>query len=283
LNESSLQEIMCCVGHPVAGYPAQYMMEKCFADSGLDCRYLTLDVEPEKLGEAIRGMRAMGFRGAHFTAPHKEAVLEHVEHLTEVARVAGLANLVYRDDEGVYVGANTNGEALCQLLDGKLKLPGKHVVLLGAGTVARAVAVALAMAGVAEVTIVNRSDQRGQQLLDLLNEKTQVSAMFFPWTGDYEIPAETDLLVNTTSIEALDPDARLGVVTDSLSAQTIVADFVYNPPRTRFLRSAADRGCTTINGPQLLVQQGVIAFKTWTGVTANADVMREALEEFLEL
>ncbi|MDH3719767.1 MAG: shikimate dehydrogenase, partial [Planctomycetota bacterium] len=109
------------------------------------------------------------------------------------------------------------------------------------------------------------------------------AAMFFPWTGDFEVPAETDIVVNATSIESTDPQARVALNVDSLASQMVVADVVFNPQRTRLLQEAVDRGCSTINGLQLLVQQGVIAFKTWTGVEPDADVMREALEEYLEL
>ena len=274
---------MCCVGHAVAGYPAQYVMEKCFAAAGLDCRYLTLDVAPENLGDAVRGMQAMGFRGAHFTAPHKAAVIQHLPQLTDEARLAGLANFVYRDDQDRYVGDNTDGKSLCQCLQGVLDPRGRNVVLLGAGEMARAIAVALALAGAREVNVVNRSVEHGQQLADLINEQAHVASMFFPWTGDFEVPAETDIVVNATSIESTDPQARVALNVDSLASQMVVADVVFNPQRTRLLQEAVDRGCSTINGLQLLVQQGVIAFKTWTGVEPDADVMREALEEYLEL
>ncbi|NIL98758.1 MAG: shikimate dehydrogenase [Planctomycetales bacterium] len=271
------------MGHAVAGYPAQYVMEKCFAAAGLDCRYLTLDVAPENLGDAVRGMQAMGFRGGHFTAPHKAAVIQHLPQLTDEARLAGLANFVYRDQEGQYVGDNTDGKSLCQCLQHVLDPSGRNVLLLGAGEMARAIAVALALAGAREVNIVNRSVEHGQQLADLLNEQAQVAAMFFPWSGDCEVPAETDIVVNATSVESADPQARVALEIQSLSPQMVVADIVFNPPRTRLLQEAAEQGCSTIDGLQLLVQQGVIAFKTWTGVEPDANVMREALEEYLEL
>ena len=74
-RENALQEIVCCMGQPVAGNPTQFMMERAFAAAGLDWRYLTLEVPPERLGDAVRGMRAMGFRGGNFTIPHKVAVI----------------------------------------------------------------------------------------------------------------------------------------------------------------------------------------------------------------
>ncbi len=283
LSGSSLQDLMCCVGHAVVGYPAQYVMEKCFAAAGLDCRYLTLDVAPQDLEDAVRGMQAMGFRGGHFTAPHKGPVVPYLPQLTDEARLAGLVNFVYRDPQGQYVGDNTDGKALCQCLEGVLKPAGHQVLILGAGEMARAMAVAVALAGAREIHIVNRSVPHGQQLADLINEQAQVAAMFFPWNGEYEVPAETDIVVNATSIESSDPGARVPVVVESLTPRMVVADVVFNPPRTHLLQEAAQRGCAVIDGLQLLVQQGVIAFKTWTGVDPDPHVMREALEEYFEL
>ena len=107
---------MCCMGQPVAGNPNQYMMEKCFAAARLDCRYLTLEVDAEHLGDAVRGIKAMGFRGAHFLAPHRSAVAQSLDRLTESAELSGAVNFVYRADDGTYAGDNTTGKAFCASL-----------------------------------------------------------------------------------------------------------------------------------------------------------------------
>jgi shikimate dehydrogenase len=283
LSDSSLQEIMCCIGQPVAGNPTQYMMEKCFAAAGLDCRYLTLEVAPEQLPDALLGMRAMGFRGAHLMAPHKTEAPRHLDRLTRSAELAMMANFIYRDEDGAYVGENTDGKAACASLSEVTDIPGKNIVVLGAGDVARAISVEAGLSGATDITIVNRSAERGQGLADLLNERVKVSSMFIPWSGDYEVATGTDIVINATSIESGDSDARIPLKISSLKPEMVVADVVCNPPQTRLLRDAAEQGCTTVNGLQMLVRQGVISFATWTGVEPDADVMREALEEFLEL
>ena len=156
-------------------------------------------------------------------------------------------------------------------------------MIFGAGGAARAIAVELGLSGVAQITIVNRTPQRGQELVDLLNQRVGVAAELADWTGDYQVDEATDIVINATSIGLGDPDARVPVEADSLHGEMVVADVVFNPPETVFLREAVGQGCTVLDGLGMLVNQGVIGFQIWTGVEPNATVMREALEEYLEL
>ncbi len=282
MSSESLQEIVCCMGQPVAGNPTQFMMERAFTEASLDWRYLTLEVAPENLAHAVRGMRAMGFAGGNFTIPHKVAVLEFLDDLTEAARLMGAVNCVYRDGEKL-VGENTDGKGFVQSLREVTDPEDKRVVILGAGGAARAIAVELGLNKVAQIAVVNRTLERGQELADLLQNKAGVSARFVEWKGNYEVEEETDILINATSIGLNDDSQRVPLNAKTLESQTVVADVIFNPPQTRFLRAAADQGCTTLDGLGMLVNQAVIGFKIWTGVDPNPSVMREALEEFLML
>jgi shikimate dehydrogenase len=271
------------MGQPVAGNPTQYMMEKCFAAAGLDCRYLTFEVPPEDLGDAVRGMKAMRFRGGNFTIPHKVAVLQYLDGLSEAAELIGAVNCVYRNDDGQYIGENADGKGFLQSLKAVTDVAEKSVVVLGAGGAARAIAVELGLAGAREITVVNRTPERGGPLVDLLNERVKVSAIFFPWNGDFEVAEGTDVVINATSIGLGDDEARVPLAIDSLSPEMVVADVIFNPAETRLLRDAKARGCKLLDGLGMLVNQAVICFKIWTGVDPDASVMREALEEYLEL
>ena len=159
----------------------------------------------------------------------------------------------------------------------------KKVVVLGAGGAARAIAVELGLAKVDEIIVVNRSKERGQELVDLLNDRVNVSSKLVQLTGDYSVEEDTDILINATSIGLGNAQARVPLVYNSLTSEMVVADVIFNPPQTIFLTEAAERGCTTLDGLGMLVNQGVIGFKIWTGVDPDAHVMREALEEYLEL
>lgn len=278
----SLQEIVCCLGQPVAGNPTQYMMEKAFVAAGLDWRYLTLEVRAENLPAAIRGMRAMGFRGGNFTIPHKVAVVPLLDSLSPAAEAMGAVNCVNRVGEKL-IGENTDGKGFVQSLRTITDPAGKHVTILGAGGAARAIAVELGLSGAAEIVIVNRGAQRGQDLANLLLNRMKVSAKYIPWIEEYALPPDVDLLINATSIGLNDAAARVPIARDSLRPELIVADVVFNPPQTRFLREAAEHGCKTLDGLGMLVNQAVIAFKIWTHVDPDAAIMRDALEEFLEI
>jgi shikimate dehydrogenase len=157
------------------------------------------------------------------------------------------------------------------------------VVILGAGGAARAIAVELGLSGVAEIVIVNRTAERGQTLVELLNERVKVAARLVHLSSDYTLEDTAEIVINATSIGLGDAEARVPLQLDSLRSGVIVADVIFNPPQTRLIRDAAARGCTTLDGLGMLVNQGVIGFKIWTGVDPDADVMREALEEYLEI
>lgn len=276
-----LQQILCCFGQPVAGNPTQFMMERAFAAAKLDWRYLTLEVSPEKLVDAVRGLRAMGFRGGNLTIPHKVAVIPLLDRLSPAAAMMGAVNCLIREGNDL-VGENTDGKGFVESLKGLVDPTGKKVVLLGAGGAARAVGIETALAGAAQFTVVNRSPERGETLAKLIQEKTNVPTTFAPWSGDYMPPGDTDVLINCTSIGLNDPEGRVPVDFAAVPTSCVVADVVFNPAETQFLKSAKARGCKTLDGLGMLVNQGAIAFKRWTGVEPDRTVMRDAVEEFLE-
>lgn len=278
----SLQEIVCCLGQPVAGNPTQYMMEKALAAAGLDWRYLTLEVPSDKLADAIRGIRALGFKGANFTIPHKVAVIPLLDELSPAAELMGAVNCANRVGDKL-VGENTDGKGFVQSLRDFGDPGGKRVVMLGAGGAARAIAVELGLAGVAEITIVNRTAARGEELASVLRDRVKIAASAVALDGDYAVPAEADIFINATSIGLSDATARVPVAADSLRPELVVADVIFNPPDTWLIRTAAERGCRTLDGLGMLVNQAAIGFQIWTGSEPNAGVMREALEEFLEI
>jgi len=256
------------------------MLEKAFAQAGLDWRYLTLEVAPEDLPDAVRGLRAMGFRGANITAPHKVAVLSLLDDLSPAARLMGAVNCIHHVDRRL-LGENADGKGFLESLKTIIDPAGKRCVLLGAGGAARAIAVELGLCGTGHITVVNRSAERAQPLVDLLNQEVKVAAEFAPWSGDYEVPAGTDVLINATTIGMGQPTTRVPIQLKSLAPETIVADVVISPGDTCFLREAREHGCRTLDGLGMLVNQGVICFRVWTGQEPDAVVLREALEEFL--
>jgi shikimate dehydrogenase len=262
-----------------AGNPTVAMIEAAFRHHNLDIRYINCEVPPEKLGDAVRGARAMGWIGFNCSIPHKVSVIEHLDGLGESAAVMGAVNCAVLRD-GKFIGENTDGKGFLQSLREVVDPKGKTVLMFGAGGAARAIGVELALAGAARVIVANRGKDRGQILVDLLNAKTSAKAELIVWRGACKVLKDVDILVNATSIGLHgNVDARLDLDPETLRAGLVVADVIPNPPRTWLIREAEERGCDVVDGLGMLVNQGVIGVKYWTGVDVDPLAMREKLEE----
>jgi len=272
-------ELVGVFGHPVSENPTIIMQEAAFQALRLNWRYLTIEVHPEDLKDAIMGLRAFNMRGINLTIPHKVEVLKYLDEVVTDARVMGAVNTVYREGNRL-IGANTDGKGFLTslTLDARVDPRGKNVVILGAGGAARAIGVELALAGAGEVTIVNRSQKLGEELVNLLNTNTPVKVKFVSWVSTYTIPSDTDILVNATSI-GLFPniDQKPDIRYDSITPHMTICDVIPNPPYTPFLQEAGRRGAKTLDGLGMLVYQGAIGFKLWTGLEAPVEVMKKAL------
>jgi shikimate dehydrogenase len=264
---------------PAAENPTVAMVEAAYRHHGLDARYVNCDVPPAALGDAVRGAKAMGWVGFNCSLPHKVAVVEHLDGLGESARIIGAVNCVVRRGDRL-VGENTDGQGFLTALRTVVDPAGQALVVFGAGGAARAIAVEAALAGAASLTIVNRDPERGAGLVELLNRRTPAHADLVVWDRSYRLPAATSIVVNATSI-GLFPhvEDRLDLELGSLEPHMVVADVIPNPPRTALVREAQARGCVTLDGLGMLVNQAVISIRHWTGVDADPTVMRQKLEE----
>lgn len=272
-------EITGSFSQPCAENPTVAMVEAAYRHHDLDWRYMNCEVAPADLGDAVRGARAMGWRGFNCSIPHKVSVIEFLDGLGESASIIGAVNCAVRR-EGKLIGENTDGKGFLESLQERIDPSGKRMVLLGAGGAARAIGVEVALAGASRITVVNRGNQRGQQLAALLRDKTATEVEFISWDGEFEVPPSTDIVVNATSIGLFpDVNARVPLNLQSLTKEMLVADVIPNPPRTQLIRDAESRGCTVIDGLGMLVNQGVIGIKYWTGVDVDPGVMRAKLEE----
>ena len=163
--------------HPSAENPTVAMVEAAYRHHGLDWRYINCEVPPEKLADAVRGARAMGWKGFNCSLPHKVAVIAHLDGLGESAAIMGAVNCVVRRG-GAYIGENTDGKGFVQSLRASIDPAGKSLVMFGAGGAARAIGVETALAGARAITVVNRGESRGRDLVALLNERTPADAGF---------------------------------------------------------------------------------------------------------
>ncbi len=277
-------ELVGVFGDPVEGNPTGVLEEAGFAALGLNYRYLTMKVTPEDFDAAMKSLKALNMKGINLTMPHKITVLPYLDEISQAARIIGAVNtIVIRN--GKLIGDNTDGKGFVQALEREHTKPeGKSITILGAGGAAKAIAIECALAGASSVTIINRDEKKGLNLVHSILEHTPAKAAFLPWTAHQPIPEGTDILINATPI-GLHPhgDQKPDVDYDTIKSSMVVSDVVFNPPVTPFLKEAASRGAKTISGLGMLVCQGALNFTIWTGQEAPYDVMYQALlREFEE-
>ena len=278
MSNQSLLEKFCLIGQPVAGNPTHYMIEQAIRQASVDMRFLTFEVSIDDFGDAMRGIRALGLRGVKITAPHREAVLQYVDRTTDHARLAGAANCIIREKDQL-IAENTLGQSVVALLG---EVQEKTAIVLGAGPVARAVSAALALAGAHKIIVVNRSDTRSKPLVETLNRETSTETISQIWADEpLAIDPQCDFLIHATSLGATNPDKPLPIDLETLQSNLVVVDLTYNHPQTWLVHEARERGCRTINGLEILVEQTSLALRLWSDIDANRTAMFEAAEEYL--
>lgn len=273
-------ETRCCgvIGDPVEHTLSPLMFNAAFGELGLDYVYLPFPVKREALGEAIQGMRALNIRGLNVTIPHKVAVIQFLDELDSLAEKIGAVNTIVNDD-GVLKGYNTDASGFLQAwLTRGIEPEGKRVVILGAGGASKAISHILMEKG-ANLTILNRTVAKATELAKSLSAVSQNESQALELSRENLRAAleKAEILVNTTSV-GMSPDVERTLVTSDLLRQgLVVCDIVYNPIKTKLLREAERAGAETINGLNMLLWQGALAFEKWTGVAAPLELMRAEL------
>lgn len=273
--------VVALIGDPVEHSRSPIMQNAAFSALGLDWVYIALPVKAEKVGEAVGGLRALGFQGANVTMPHKAAVMPYLDEVAPAALRIGAVNTIVRRGDKL-IGENTDGRGFLRALREEVHLDvrGRRVFVLGAGGVARALAFELAAAGVASLVITNRTTSRAEALAASVTQATGCETLVLPWEPKTWAPllAEADVVVNCTRAGMLrEPDFAADLPWRELKADAVVCDAVYEPLETNLLRTASRYGLRTLDGLALLLYQGVLAFELWTGKLAPIDVMARAL------
>ncbi|GIX16104.1 MAG: shikimate dehydrogenase (NADP(+)) [Rhodothalassiaceae bacterium] len=253
--------IAAVIGWPVGHSLSPLLHRHWLAAEGIAGEYVALAVAPDALGEAVTGLKALGFVGANVTIPHKTAVLAHADRIDPLARRAGAANLILRDERGRWIARNTDVAGVRAALEEVTDARDRTALLLGAGGAARAAAVALLDAGVGRLVIANRHRERAEELArDLADRRIEVIA----WHERNFALASAELVVNATSLgmKGMPP---LALDLSLLPAGAVVFDLVYQPLETALVRQARARGLAVIDGLKMLVHQAVPAFAAFYG------------------
>jgi quinate/shikimate dehydrogenase len=256
-------------GHPIHHSFSPAIHTAAFEAVGLNATYLAFDVTEDQLEKAVDGLVTLDAKGWNLTMPHKTKMCGLCDELSEAAAIVGAVNTVV-NDHGHLTGHITDGAGFTAMLRARgFDVKGKRIVLFGAGGAARAVAVQLALDGAVSLSIFNRTLSHGARLADLISASTDCDARAFALSDEKalaEQTAEADLLVNGTKLGmAPEPDTCVIADRSLLKNKPVLADFVYNPLTTSFLKMGQDAGCLTFDGLGMLLWQGALAFKLWTG------------------
>lgn len=284
-EQNYLDHLVGVFGQPVAENPGVVIQDAAFQAMGLErWHFLTLDVDKDKLGDAINGLKAFKMRGINCTIPHKIAVMDYLDEISHSAKLIGAVNMIVNDN-GRLFGENTDGKGFMMSLESNgIDVKGKKVVVFGAGGAARAICVEMGLAGAADITIVNRAQDRhlGDALMEILRKNTQTEVRYIDWEGYYSIPEGTDIVVNATSV-GLYPnvDEMPKIDLDSIKPTMFVQDVIPNPTETALIKELRRRGIPCATGAGMLINQAALNIEMWTGRKPDKEVMYRALEEAL--
>lgn len=265
------------IGSPVSGSRSPWIHNHVFETCGIPGAYLTFDIAPEALHDALRGFRALGVRGFNVTIPYKEAIIRELDHIDPAAARLGAVNTVVAAPEG-WVGYNTDGPGLRAVIERHTgALAGRRVLVLGAGGASRGICGALMEAGVSEIAIWNRSPQRAEEMVRELSE-TQTGHTVLKAVTDSGVFQAYPLVINTTAVGMAPETEATPAAIGDLHPAAVVCDIVYKPHRTKLLRMAAEAGHPVIYGIEMLIEQALLAQKLWNGISdEQVDALRNAL------
>lgn len=264
-------------GHPVAENPIDRMFDSVYTHCGLNWQFWKCDVgSVEELPAAIRGAKALGFSGFCITVPYKIASISSLDAVDDDVRVIGAANYVTFED-GRIVGHNNDGKGVVKAIQKVTPIAGKRVAMLGAGGAGRAMAIEIARAGAAHLTVITRRESQGTEVADLVHRATTVPTEWKAWGETASIPAGTQVLLNATHLGAAPQLEPVPVDWNSIARNTTVVDVITNPRITPFLEEARAKECPIVDGVEMLVQLAMQIFQAWTGITPAEPVFQNAV------
>jgi len=261
--------VAAVIGHPIRHSISPVIHNAAFRALDLDWVFTAFEVAPGRAAAAVEGARDLGLAGLSVTMPHKADVVRAVDRLTSTAEVLGAVNTVVRNGSRELVGDNTDGAGFLDALrtDEGFDPAGKRCLVVGAGGAARAVVLALAGAGAAEIVVANRTPARAEEAAALAPGVASV--------GTPEDADGVDLIVNATP-QGMGGDLSLPVRAAALGPGQLVVDLVYHPALTPLVEAARDRGAAATNGLGMLIHQAAHAFRLWTGEDPPLEVMSAA-------
>ena len=269
------------LGHPVAENPIDRMFDAVYSHYGLPWQFWKNDIASEAdLARAIGALVPLGYQGMCITVPYKVAAMPLLDDVDDDVRAIGAANYI-TIEQGRLIGHNNDGKGVVKAIEKVAPLRGQHVVMLGAGGAGRAMAVEIAWAGAAQLTLITRREQQGREVAEIVTRASGVACQWMPWQAPLVLPSGTSLLMNATHLGCAPELEAVPVDWSSVDRQCIAVDVITNPRITPFLAAARDHGCPVVDGVEMLVQLAMQIFQRWTGISPDEAVFQHAVAEAL--
>lgn len=276
-------KILCVIGHPIKHSLSPAMHNAALQESSLDFIYLAFDVPPEDLEKAVIEFKKHDIKGINVTIPHKETIIKYLDHVDPLAKKIGAVNTI-KNEEGNLIGKNTDAFGAKQaLINAGFDIKEKKVLILGAGGAARAVSFALSDES-DKIFICDIIEKKAIALANDLKDKMKIKAI--GKKSNYEILKsliiDVDILINTTPVGMYPDVNKTPISKDLLADHLFVYDVIYNPLNTQLLKDASEIGCKTLNGIEMFISQGALAFEWWTDIKPNTNTMKKTIIEILK-
>lgn len=253
---------LAVIGYPIAHSLSPLMHNYISKEVGAPFVYEAREVKPENLGDAVEQLKCEGFRGFNVTAPHKIEVMKYLDEISDNAAKYGAVNTV-ANENGRLIGYNTDADGFYEALKYRgIETKNAHILMLGAGGAAQSVALNLSQKNIGSLTLVNRTKEKAEDIRDFVKERS-----------GYLISTEIlhkryDIIINCTSLGMGDnkdksPLSDMSIVDEN----TMVLDMIYNPEKTIFLADAEKRGAKVRNGLDMLIFQGILAYRIFSGIS----------------
>jgi shikimate dehydrogenase len=269
------------LGHPVAENPIDRMFDAVYAHYGLPWQFWKSDIASEAdLALSVPALAPLGYRGFTITVPYKVAVMPMLDEIDDDVKAIGAANYV-TIEKGRLVGHNNDGKGVVKAIEKVVSLRGQHVVMLGAGGAGRAMAVEIAWAGAAKMTLVTRREEQGREVSALVTKASGIPCDWQQWQQEIVLPAGTTLLMNATHLGCAPELEPVPVRWDTVPKDCTAVDVITNPRLTPFLLTAREHGCRVVDGVEMLVQLAMQIFEQWTGIAPDEKVFQRAVAEAL--
>jgi len=268
------------IGYPLKHSLSPSMQGEAMVSEGISGEYILLETPPEKLDDRINYIKSNNFKGFNITIPYKVDIMQYLHTVDELARRIGAVNTVLIDEKGLMHGFNTDVYGFVQGIPKEFRenICGKSVAVLGSGGASRAIIGGLIQQKAGEICIFARNLEKAEKLAEDFRDDCEINCLQL--TDNIDL-ARFIMLVNTTPLGMQGKNENISPISiascETLSKNALVYDIVYRPQKTKLIEYAEKCGLKYVNGVDMLVFQGAMAFEIWTGKTPSITIMRKAL------